>query len=56
MPALLIFPTGWKIADGTDTANLRWWEYKSVDPSGNLINVSNRVPYSRQLTDEEAAT
>jgi pectin methylesterase-like acyl-CoA thioesterase len=56
MPTLLFFPPGWKIATGTDTNNLRWWEYKSVDPSGNLIDVSFRVSYSKQLTDAEAAT
>jgi hypothetical protein len=51
MPSSLIMTVGWKIADGTDTSNLRWWEYKSVDPCGNLIGVRVRVPYSKQLDD-----
>jgi len=54
MPSTLILPVGWKIADGTDTSNLRWWEYKSVDPCGNLISTRVRVPYSKQLDDANA--
>jgi hypothetical protein len=54
MPSTLILPVGWKIADGTDTTNLRWWEYKSVDPCGNLIGVRVRAPYSKQLDDANA--
>jgi pectin methylesterase-like acyl-CoA thioesterase len=35
--------------------NIRMWEYKSRDLSGNLVDVSGRAPISRQLTDAEAA-
>ena len=46
------------IADGgaaVDISNLRFWEYHSVDPAGSRIDVSLRIPESRQLTDAEAA-
>src|SRR5215218_5831885 len=35
--------------------NIRMWEYKSRDLNGNLVDVSQRAPISRQLTDAEAA-
>jgi pectin methylesterase-like acyl-CoA thioesterase len=36
-------------------ANLRFAEYKSVDMSGAAIDVSQRIPESKQLSDAEAA-
>ena len=36
-------------------ANLRFSEYKSVDMSGAAIDVSQRIPESKQLSDSEAA-
>ena len=36
-------------------ANLRFWEYHSVDPSGAAVDVSRRIPESKQLSDAEAA-
>jgi pectin methylesterase-like acyl-CoA thioesterase len=45
---------GWTIT-GSGTSMLRFWEYKSVDASGNPINVSQRIAGSRQLSDSEAA-
>ncbi|MDD5010898.1 MAG: pectinesterase family protein, partial [Phycisphaerae bacterium] len=55
MPTAPFNPIGWKKNTLVDTSNLRLWEYKSVDPSGNLIDVSGRLyPGSRQLTDVEA--
>ena len=65
-----IDPVGWLIdgylrpsadagaPDGGTTfnlTNLRFSEYKSVDPSGALIDVSQRIPESKQLSDAEAA-
>jgi pectin methylesterase-like acyl-CoA thioesterase len=38
-----------------DLTNLRFWEYHSVDPSGARIDVSRRIPESKQLSDSEAA-
>jgi pectin methylesterase-like acyl-CoA thioesterase len=57
MPKTLILSVGWKIYSdvNTDTSHLRWWEYKSVDPCGNLI-VTRARQYSRQLSDAEALT
>jgi hypothetical protein len=54
MPNGVFLPAGWTNTYLTDTNNLRWWEYKSVDPCGNLIDVSGRVPYSKQLSDANA--
>jgi pectin methylesterase-like acyl-CoA thioesterase len=50
-----ISPAGWTITGGTDTSQLRFWEYQSVDPSGNPINVSQRVAGSTQITAAQAA-
>jgi pectin methylesterase-like acyl-CoA thioesterase len=65
-----IDPVGWLIdgytrpaadagvPDGGTTlnlSNLRFSEYHSVDPSGAPIDVSQRIPESKQLTDSEAA-
>jgi pectin methylesterase-like acyl-CoA thioesterase len=35
-------------------ANLRFWEYHSVDPTGAPVDVSGRIPESKQLSDAEA--
>jgi hypothetical protein len=65
-----IDPVGWLIdgyqrpssdagvPDGGPTYNLsmlRFSEYKSVDMSGAPIDVSQRIPESKQLSDSEAA-
>jgi len=50
-----IAPEGWLLTAGSATSSLRFWEYKSVDASGNPINVSSRLAGSRQLSDSEAA-
>ena len=50
-----IDPTGWLLTAGSATSSLRFWEYKSVDASGNAINVGQRISGSRQLSDSEAA-
>jgi len=65
-----IDPAGWLIdgyarpaadagvADGGTTwsfANLRFGEYKSVDMSGAPVDISQRIPESKQLGDSEAA-
>lgn len=51
-----ISPVGWTISpSGVEpTEDLRFWEYGSVDPSGDPVDVSRRAASSRQLTDEEA--
>jgi pectin methylesterase-like acyl-CoA thioesterase len=51
-----ISPAGWTITDGTPTSSLRFWEYQSVDTSGNPIDVSKRVAGSTQISATEAAS
>ncbi len=51
-----IAPAGWLITGGTDTSQLRFWEYQSVDVNGKPIDVSERVAGSKQLTAAEAAS
>lgn len=50
-----IAPAGWLLTAGGATSSLRFWEYKTVDASGNPINVSQRLSGSHQMTDSEAA-
>ncbi len=50
-----ISPEGWRITGGGSTANLRFWEYRSRTPGGNLVNTSGRAAGSRQISDAEAA-
>lgn len=49
-----IKPVGWQVWDaGTVTSVIQYAEYKSRDFSGNLVNISQRVPWSIQLTDAD---
>ncbi|PJJ58828.1 pectinesterase family protein [Hymenobacter chitinivorans] len=51
-----IKPVGWQVWDaGTVTSVIQYAEYKSRDFSGNPVNVSQRVPWSIQLTDADTA-
>lgn len=45
---------GWTITGGTPSSSLRFWEYQSTDASGNLINVSQRVSGSTQISASQA--
>jgi hypothetical protein len=58
MDTNLIIPAGWVLGSGSsqgpDTANLRFWEYQSVDLNGNPVNTSARVPWSIQLDGNTA--
>jgi pectin methylesterase-like acyl-CoA thioesterase len=45
-----IAPAGWTITGGASTAQLRFWEYQSVDPSGAPIDVSQRAAGSTQIS------
>jgi len=57
MDTNLIIPAGWILGSGTTqgpaTANLRFWEYQSVDTNGNLVPTGSRVAWSTEL---DAAT
>ena len=42
-----ISPEGWGDAD--KGGNVRFWEFQSRNQDGSLVDVSRRVPWSRQL-------
>jgi len=48
-----IDPVGWQVT-GAGGGSLRFWEYRSKDPSGAAIDVSRRLPASKQLTEPQA--
>lgn len=54
-------PVGWMLdkAPGADKPSpadhVHYWEYRSTDLAGKPVDVSARLPASRQLTSEEAA-
>jgi pectin methylesterase-like acyl-CoA thioesterase len=50
-----IAPVGWQLTAGTATSSLRFWEYQSVDPNGNPIDVSRRLAGSTQISAAQAA-
>jgi pectin methylesterase-like acyl-CoA thioesterase len=50
-----IRPDGWLLNNATDAPDVQFWEYRSTDLNHNPLDVSQRAPFSRQLTDEEAA-
>jgi hypothetical protein len=49
----LVPAAGWTLGSGTTqgpaTANLRFWEYQSVDLSGNLVPTGSRAAWTMQL-------
>ena len=50
-------PVGWQVWDaGTVTSVITYAEYKSRDFSGALVNLSQRLPWTIQLTDADTAT
>lgn len=51
-----IAPVGWTITGFGDASQLRFWEYESVDESGNAIDTSQRVAGSTQLSAAQAAS
>lgn len=51
-----IKPEGWSVWDaGTNTSLITYAEYKTKKWNGALLNTSQRVSWSKQLTDAEAA-
>ncbi len=50
-----ISAAGWTVTGGGNTSGLRFWEYQSRSPGGNLVNTSQRTAGSRQLNESEAA-
>lgn len=52
----VVKPEGWSVWDaGTDVNKVIYGEYHSMDLEGNLLDVSARVPWSKQLNETEAA-
>ena len=51
-----ITPAGWTITGGSPGSQLRFWEYQSRDLSGNLVNTSQRLAGSKQISASEAAS
>jgi len=49
-----IAAAGWTATGGTPTSALRYWEYQSIDASGNALNVSGRM-YGTQISASQAA-
>jgi pectin methylesterase-like acyl-CoA thioesterase len=50
-----ISPAGWTVTGGSDTSALRFWEYQSVDASGNPVDTSKRSG-GTQITTSQAAS
>jgi pectin methylesterase-like acyl-CoA thioesterase len=48
-------PTGWLLNNATTAPNVSFWEYNSTDSNNVPIDVSQRAPFSRQLSAAEAA-
>jgi hypothetical protein len=50
-----VLPAGWLLNNATAAPNVQFWEFGSTDLSGAALDVSQREPFSRQLTADEAA-
>ena len=50
-----IAPAGWRLDNATEAPSVRFWEFGSTDLDGSPLDVSGRAPFSRQLSEAEAA-
>lgn len=50
-----VIPVGWLLNNATTAPNVQFWEYRSTDLNGGPLDVSQRAPFSRQLTATQAA-
>jgi len=51
-----IIPAGWLLNNATTAPNVQFWEYQSYNLAGTaFLDVSQRAPFSRQLSAPEAA-
>lgn len=55
MDPAVVIPAGWLLNNSTTAPNVQFWEYNSRAPNGSPVDVSQRAPFSRQLTAAEAA-
>jgi hypothetical protein len=46
---------GWQLNNATEAPSVQFWEHGTTDLDGNPLDVSGRLPASRQITDAEAA-
>lgn len=51
-----IAPEGWMVTGAGVGSALRFWEYQSTDAGGRPLDVSRRLPGSKQITADQAAT
>ena len=49
-----ISAAGWTITGGSNLSGLRFWEYQSRTPDGQLIDTGSRTNGSKQLSESEA--
>ena len=49
-----IIPRGWLLNNATIAPSIQFWEFGSRDPNGGLLDLTQRAPFSRQLTAAEA--
>lgn len=50
-----VLPVGWQLNNATSAPNVQFWEYGSKTLNDAPLDVSQRAPFSRQLTADEAA-
>jgi hypothetical protein len=50
-----VLPAGWLLNNFSVGPSVEFWEYGSTDLNGVALNVSQRAPFSRQLTAQELA-
>ena len=48
-------PAAWKFDNSSNAPNVHFWEYNSKRPDGTPVDVSNRLPGSKQLTQPQDA-
>jgi hypothetical protein len=46
---------GWHLDNATGAPNVQLWEHRTTDLAGRPLDVSGRAPFSRQLSDADAA-
>jgi pectate lyase/pectin methylesterase-like acyl-CoA thioesterase len=49
-----VSPAGWLLNNATSSNTVRFWEYGGTDLNGAVLDVSQRIASSRQLTGAEA--
>lgn len=50
-----ILPVGWQLNNATSAPNVQFWEYGSRTLNDAPLDVSQRAPFARQLSADEAA-